>query len=220
MGFPRSSDSTKPSTVHVELSLIESNIHCSLVGGYSCATFKRIAARTVCCQQGPSPSSRRLATYPPWVVELEARGSHGLVGLASHEAGQAAVALHHCCVVSMLHEVIVIVEVEVRYFAARWLAELWCIGRTTHPVPSINSAPGLLSAVLHLLELADRHGAESEELRWALARAPGRQGGRAAYASHDGIGQQSLERDTHDCESVGGCCGVEWVVGVRWYSST
>ena len=115
----------------------------------------------------------------------------------------------------MSHEVIVIVEVEVRYFAAWWLAGLWRSGRSTHPVPSIDSAPGLLSAVLHLLELADRHGAESEELRRALARAAGGQWGAAAYAGNDGIGQQSLEGDTHDCGVSAGAVGWNgsWACG-------
>jgi hypothetical protein len=44
------------------------------------------------------------------------------------------------------------------------------LGRcATDPVPLIHAAPGPLAAVLHLLELPDRHGAECEELQALLA---------------------------------------------------
>jgi hypothetical protein len=39
----------------------------------------------------------------------------------------------------------------------------------TDLVPLVDAAAGLLAAVLHLLELPDRHGAECEELRAPLA---------------------------------------------------
>jgi hypothetical protein len=40
------------------------------------------------------------------------------------------------------------------------------VGRsTTDPVPLVHAAPGPLASVLNLLELADRHGAECEELQ-------------------------------------------------------
>jgi hypothetical protein len=39
----------------------------------------------------------------------------------------------------------------------------------THPIPLVNAAPGPLASVLDLLELPERHGAESEELRAPLA---------------------------------------------------
>lgn len=42
----------------------------------------------------------------------------------------------------------------------------------THPVPLVNASSRLLSSVLNLLELSDRHGAESEELQPELAAGP------------------------------------------------
>jgi hypothetical protein len=39
----------------------------------------------------------------------------------------------------------------------------------TYPVPLVDTPPGLLSSVLDLLELSDRHGAECEELAPVLA---------------------------------------------------
>jgi hypothetical protein len=44
---------------------------------------------------------------------------------------------------------------------------------TTDPVPLVDAAAGLLSAVLDLLEFPDRHGAECEEL-WAPLAGRGR----------------------------------------------
>lgn len=44
------------------------------------------------------------------------------------------------------------------------------VGRSgTHPIPLVNAAPGPLASVLDLLELPERHGAESEELQAPLA---------------------------------------------------
>jgi hypothetical protein len=102
-------------------------------------------------------------TYPPWVVELEAGRSNGLVCLSTHEARQSAVAFHHWFVVSNAqHEVMV----ERLYFAVSMLAATRCASAyTTHPVPCIDAPSRPLSSVLDLLELSDRHGAEGEELR-------------------------------------------------------
>ena len=86
----------------------------------------------------------------------------------------------------------------------------------TYPVPLVDTPPGLLSSVLDLLELSDRHGAECEELALVLAafHSKARQ---ITHARHNGIGQQSLEWDTHDCGSVvrrGGVAG--WAISANW----
>jgi hypothetical protein len=85
----------------------------------------------------------------------------------------------------------------------------------TYPVPSVNSSPGPLSTVLHLLELSNGHGAESEELRHTVRAVQRGQLGRSTYAGHDRVRQQSLEGNTHDCESVSGRCGSVGVGIVR-----
>jgi hypothetical protein len=85
----------------------------------------------------------------------------------------------------------------------------------TYPVPSVNSSPAPLSSVLHLLELSNGHGAESEELRCTVRAVQGGQLGRSTYAGHDRVRQQSLEGDTHGCESVSGRCGSVRVGIVR-----
>jgi prephenate dehydratase len=55
---------------------------------------------------------------------------------------------------------------------------LWSVERDiTDLVPLVNTAPGPLSSVLDLLELADRHGAECEELQAPLAGLGGANGG-------------------------------------------
>lgn len=78
----------------------------------------------------------------------------------------------------------------------------------TYPVPHVHAAPGLLPAVLHLLELADRHGAEGEHLHVRSAKAWS-QAGALAHAEHDPVREEGFEGDAHGCEGVGG----RWAVG-------
>lgn len=82
---------------------------------------------------------------------------------------------------------------------------------STYPIPLIHATAGPLSSVLDLLELADRHSAECEELAMPLAEGPGGQCSHMTYAGHDSIGNQSLERDAHGCGG-GRVAGLLW----RW----
>lgn len=80
---------------------------------------------------------------------------------------------------------------------------------TTYSVPRINATAGLISSVLHLLELSDGDGAECEHLRKSLA-GRGRPIGRETYAEHDPIGKEGFEGHTHGCEGCDVRCRGSW----------
>lgn len=82
-----------------------------------------------------------------------------------------------------------------------------------YPVPCVHTAPGLLAAVLHLLELADGHGAEGEHLQTSV-RAGSRRPGPLTYAEHDSVREEGFEGHTHGCGARGGWCAVWCGVGV------
>lgn len=106
--------------------------------------------------------------------------------------------------VSIRHEVIV----RYAHFAVQMLAGAGLDPNTapcTHLVPLIHASSSPLAAVLDLLELSNRHGAECEELQRPLASLSRSQlgdRGLPTYAGHDGIGQQSLEGNAHGCGGV------------------
>lgn len=148
------------------------------------------------------------STHPPWVVELEACRRLGLVGLSTCKASQAAVALHHCGVISMLvlgHEVIV----GISYFATRLLVQLSNTVKKRSLTLSQASIPRLVFFPPFCISLSfptDTALNAKNCGTWVRAVQRG-QLGRSTYAGHDSIRQQSLEGDTHGCESVSGSCG-------------
>lgn len=105
----------------------------------------------------------------------------------------------------MGHEVIV----GKSYFATQLLVELSESGRSGLLTLSQASIPRLVLFPPFCMSLSfPTDTALNAKNCSARVRAVwGGQLGRSTYAGHDSIRQQSLEGDTHDCESVSGRCG-------------
>lgn len=71
--------------------------------------------------------------------------------------------------------------------------------QSTYSVPCVHAASAPLAAVLHLLELANGHGAEAEHLQ-QLVRTLRRRTGPLTHADHDPIREEGFERYTHGCD--------------------